>query len=271
MKKLLILIFIFSLSAGAQQKILQAPFLRGSYSGITFAVTPAQSGLAEECKDYAEYLIANAVGLTADDVEFWRSLPMRGQMKNTIEVDFEIQRQQTVAAAGAVAEIDAANLQDLQVHTQPSSLSEVSLRLGLKIATPELHKSHHGFVLRVKSRDLMCDLLSAKAYLAAKAQVLLSSNEKDSEFLKLFYTDISTATNNIVAANEEPFVTAALLGLAYSEIFRKNGLAVAETRNNLIFLFDTFFKPGSLEPNTISFHQSRNLGLTPIFLKAGIK
>ena len=271
MKKLLTLIFIFSLQAVAQQNVLVAPFLKGSYSGLSFALTPTQNGLVEECKEYAGFLITNAVGLTAEDVEFARSLPQHGQMKSTIEVDFEIQNLQKVAASDAIAELDEASLQELVARRQSDSLSEVSVRLGLLMPEPELHKARRGFVLRVKSRDLMCDMLSSKIHFTAKARISLSRNEDDSAFLNLFYSDISAATGRVLATNDAPFVKAALLGLAYSEIFKKHNLADSETRNNVGFLFETFFKPGSLELSPSNFQQRRNLGLVPIVLKAGIK
>lgn len=263
MKKIIICMFIFSVQAGAQNKNIRTPLADKNYSGTTIRLFPVQNELMADCKNYAKFLIAGAAGLTADDVEFARTLPLRGQMKNTFEADFEL---------GAITNVEIKKLQGLTMRVQPGSLAEISTRLGLSLVPAEIYENPNGTHLKVRSRDLMCDLLSNKIDFTANAQIILSLNESETAFLKLFYEDVNAATTAVLAGNENTFVKAALLGLAYTEIFRKHNLPAIETKENLTFLFNTLFVAGTLEPNELwEVQTNRNLGPTPVVLKAGLK
>ena len=263
MKKIIFWIFIFGLPAGAQNKNIRTPFAAKNYSDTTIKLSPVQDKLAAECKNFAEYLIANAENLTADDVEFARALPLRGQMKNTFEADFKL---------GSIANIEIKKLQELKMRLQPGSLSAISTGLGLRLPSAEIFENTTGAYIKTKSRDVMCDLLSNKIDFTVMVHLLLSLNESDAVFLKRFYEDINADTAAVLSGHDNNFVKAALLGLAYTEIFRKHNLESTETKDNLTFLFNTLFKAGTLEMNEHwQIHTSRNLGPTPFVLKGGLK
>lgn len=263
MKKIFFWIFIFGLPAGAKNKNIRTPFAANNYSSTTIKLSAVQKELPAECKNFAEYLIANAESLTADDVEFARTLPLRGQMKNTFEADFKL---------GSIANIEIKKLQELTMRLQPGSLSEISTRLGLSLAPAEIFENSTGAYIKVKSRDVMCDLLSNKIDFTAMAHIILSLNESDAAFLKRFYEDINADTAALLNGPDNTFVKAALLGLAYTEVFRKHNLEITETKDNLTFLFNTLFKADTLEMNEHwQIQTSRNLGPTPFVLKGGLK
>ena len=118
----------------------------------------------------------------------------------------------------------------------------------------------------------MCDLLSNKIDFTAMVHIILSLNESDAAFLKRFYEDINSDTAAVLDGHDNTFVKAALLGLTYTEIFRKHNLEITETKDNLTFLFNTLFKAGTLEMNEHwQIQTSRNLGPTPMVLKGGLK
>lgn len=263
MKKIIFYTLIFSLQAGAQNKNIRTPLADKSFSGTTVRIFPVQNELVVDCKNYVEFLIAGAAGLTADDVEFARTLPLWGQMKNSFEADFEL---------GTITNVEIKKLQELTMRFQPGSLSEISTRLGLSLAPAEIFENTSGTHLKIRSRDLMCDLLSKKVDFTAMAHLILSLGERDVAFLKRFYDDINAVTAAVLTENDNTFVKAALLGLAYTEVFRKHNLPAPETKENLTFLFNTLFLAGSLEPDASwGVQTSRNLGPTPVVLKVGLK
>lgn len=263
MKRIIFLTLIFSLQSIAQSKNIRSPFSNKNFSGTTIKIFPAQNELAADCKNYAEFLVANAADLTADSVEFARTLPLRGQMKDTFEADFVL---------GTIANVEIAGLQALAMRVKPESLTKISTGLGLSLTPVDVYQQNNTLHLKIRSRDQMCDLLSNKIELTANAQMIVSLNESEGAFLKLFNSDINAATATILAENENTFVKAALLGLAYTETFKKYNLASAETKDNLVFLFNSVFKSGTLDPlEQVPVETSRDLGLTPVFLKAGLK
>lgn len=263
MKKIIFLTLIFSLQSIAQNKNIRTALSDKNFSGTTIKIFPVQNELVTDCKNYAEFLIANAADLTAENVQFARTLPLRGQMKDSFEADFTL---------GTIANVEISNLQALTMRIKEGSLTKISTGLGLGLAPVEGYQHNNSFYLKFRSRDQMCDLLSNKIDLTANAQMTVSLNENEAAFLKLFYDDINAATTAILAENDNTFVKAALLGLAYTEIFRKHNLATTETKDNLVFLFNSVFKPGTLELLARGpVETSRDLGLTPVFLKAGLK
>ena len=96
MKKLIILITsVFSLALQANQKKLQTPFWRVSFNEQSeIELIPLQNGLVDDCQNYSSYLLAQAQTLSSEDLQFARTLPLAGQMKNTYEVDFQLSTQQ---------------------------------------------------------------------------------------------------------------------------------------------------------------------------------
>lgn len=263
MKTILICMVFFNVQAHAQIKNIRMPLPEKSYSGTTIKLSPVGKELLAECKIFAEYIIANAENLTAADVEFARALPLRGQMKDTFEADFKL---------GSIANIEIKKLQELKMRLQPGSLSAISTRLGLSLPPAEIFENATGPHIKVRSRDVMCDLLSNKIDFTAMVHIILSLNESDAAFLKRFYEDINADTAAVLSGHDNTFVKAALLGLVYTEIFRKHNLESNETKDNLTFLFNTLFKAGTLEVNEHrQIQTSRNLGPTPMVLKGGLK
>lgn len=262
MKKILFFTLIFSLQAVAQNKNIRSPLNDKKFNNPIIRMFPKQGELTADCKKYAEFLMINAAELTADGLEFARTLSLRGQMKNSFEADFLL---------GAVANVEITKLQEVVISEQSGSFTEISTRLGLTLAPVEVYQNAGSIYIKVRSRDIMCDLLANKIELTANAQVTLLLSESETAFQNQFYEDIHAATAAALTENDNNFVKAAFLGLAYTGIFRKHNLPAAETKENLIFLFSALFKSGSLEPHEHQEVQTRRaLGLTPVILKAAL-
>lgn len=294
MKITLILInFIFCQQIQAQQKLIQTPFWRGVYNEPQeIQIQALQPGLTEDCSRYAKFIITQAQGLTADDLEFARTLPLAGQMKNNYEVDFQFKKTQRFEKqtenpslppdfqiAEPIIDVDFSTLKDIVVPVKAGTFTEISRRLGLSETKVELVKnvSVGAGLIKLNSRDLVCDLLSNSLFLTAKANLQISLNEKDTEILSHFYSEVENRTSDILDGADNNFVKAALLGVSLSEIFEKSSLRDDDVKKNITFLFSSLFKPDSLDlsenwvrienRNVINFQKGRPLGFGSVLLR----
>lgn len=229
MKKLMLLSLFLVLQSEAQ---LHSVELR-----------PVQAGLLADCQDYADYLVKAAASLTADDIEYARLLPLKGQMKNSFAADLEFKIPEHKNYDNIIA-IDFSSLKEISVKNEGGTLTALSRRFGLKVPEPYLSTDGR---LQITSRDLLCDLLLKKVTITAKAPMQIILSKSATAALEKLNSEIAAVSGDILAENSGEPVKAALLGVAYAGILSKNFKLKSEIKAGIQSLFERLFKPGSLE------------------------
>ncbi len=286
MKKLYIIFtFMFTTALQANQKTIQTPFWSATYNDQPeIAMYPLQNGLAEDCQSYSGFLAEQAQNISSEDLQFARTLPLAGQMKNSYEAEFRLNDSFTTGKTSESKkffdykiskpsiEINHSTLTNLGVESKAVSFSQISKRLGLPDAKIELFKN----IIRINSRDLACDLIAGHLKLTANAELQIRLNAEDQNVLDSFYTPLSQKTAEILAGNQNDYVKAAQLGIMFSEFFSSYSIEKEDFKIYVEFLFSNLFKTGSLEKNQnwvgdiINYHKTRFLGFSPVTLKAVI-
>lgn len=271
MKKITLLILLAGFNTHADLKIVQTPFWMASYNDQQeIEIAPVQTGVVEDCKSYAEFIEEQSKQLTAEELEFYRTLPLAGQMKDNYEIDFRMKPVQMPNAPIAkqlslpnfqidnpVVEIELSTVKDIAPLSQPGTFTDFSKKLGLAETKIEPVKNNlnQTVAIKIKGRDLVCDLISKNAVLSASAQCQILLNATDVLAMNKFYKEVENKTLEIIDNNESDFVKAALLGYAYSELFDSGKLSNEEIKQSISFLFSRLFKPNSLDlsENWVSF------------------
>lgn len=262
MKKITLLILLAGFNTHADLKIVQTPFWMASYNDQQeIEIAPVQTGVVEDCKSYAEFIEEQSKQLTAEELEFYRTLPLAGQMKDNYEIDFRMKPVQMPNAPIAkqlslpnfqidnpVVEIELSTVKNIAPLIQPGTFTDFSKKLGLAETKIEPVKNNlnQTVAIKIKGRDLVCDLISKNAVLSASAQCQILLNATDVLAMNKFYREVENKTLEIIDSNESDFVKAALLGYAYSELFDGSKLSNEETKQSISFLFSRLFKPNSL-------------------------
>lgn len=293
MKKITFLILLICLYSQAETKIIKTPFWMSSYNDQQeIEIEPVQSGITEDCKAYAEFIEQQSKQLTAEELEFSRTLPLAGQMKDNYEVNFRMKQTQmpnTLIANqlsfpnfqidNPIVEVDLSTLKDVKALSKAGTFMGISKKLGLAEAEIELVKNNTNEIIavKIKARDLACDLLSKNAALSASAQYQISLNAMDILSMNKFYSEIENKTFEIINGTESNFIKAAMLGGAYSELFDRSNLTNDEINKNIVFLFKRLFKPNSLDlsenwvnfgnRNIINYQKSKQVGYGPVNLR----
>lgn len=287
-------------------KNIQTPFWQTSYSEqLEVQIKPLQPGVEADCRQYVEYLIAMANGLTAEDLEFARTLPLRGQMKDAYEVDFQLTPMVSTAETQSIAHLaDMAGLLNYQIkkplvslelasiknirlkniqlknietENRPNSFSSLSKNLGLTATPIELLQNKLEPIIRIRGRDAVCDLLTKNNYLYAESRYVISLSAEDILKMNNFYRQVEDKTFAVFYQNENIFVKAALLGYSYAQLYQAENTPADEIKQNIIFLFKNLFKPNTLELNNnwtelgdkkvIDYEKSVTTGHGPILLR----
>ena len=294
MKKIIFLTpFLISMQLSAQtlpnvKKKIMGPFWETTYEEQQqIFMVPVQPGLAQDCADYARYILLEAQVLTAEDLNFARGLPLPGQMKNNYEVDFRpVQglipnkfsdiiklRVPDFHIEDPVVEIDFSTIKDIQIPQKTGTFTDLSKKLGLGETKAEWANN----VLKITGRDLVCDLYRKNLVLEAKAQQQISLNASDSTTMQRFYGEIENRTFEIKNSTENNYVKAAMLGYSYSELLKESGLEDDKIKKQLSFLISHLFNPDTMELNenwipfenrlVIHFRKTLQAGYGPVRLK----
>lgn len=269
MKKIVILLsLIFSMHASAQN-LIQTPFWQTSVlKKIEFQLKTTQEGLAADCKDYADYAFSQGDGILAFNLELYRDLPLRKQMKDTYEAIFELISVPSVEnrmmdsslnltsllffdITNAIVSIDFSTLKNIKGSYERGSLTELSKKFNLKDTPIELIRSPNGLRagIKIKGRDVACDLLSGKYVLSAEAEYQVALPEESILKMDRFYKQIEDTYFNIVSQQENDFVKAALLGYAYGRLYQDQNVSAYDIKLNITSLFKNIFKTNSLDLN----------------------
>ena len=291
MKKIILLInLLFSIELYAQSKIIQTPFWSSTYNDQQeIRMTLVQPGIAEDCRNYANFIIQQAKELTAEDLDFARNLPLKGQMKNNYEVEFRLaqlpkqnsQREiilnfSEYQVVDPILEVNFLTLKNITLLSRAGTFADISRKLGLQETEIEIVKNNSVSIItiKIKGRDLVCDLLAKNTLLSAKAQVQLSLNAIDLKAMSKFYSEVENKTLEIKNNTESDFLKAALLGYTYSELFDDRQATNEEMRKKIKFLFTRLFKSNSLElsenwvksenKSTINYQKTMPLGFVSI-------
>lgn len=293
MKKIILLILLASLRSQAEIKIVQTPFWIASYNDQQeIEIAPVQTGVVEDCKAYAEFIAQQSKQLTAEELEFYRSLPLAGQMKDNYEIDFRMKQIQMPVSRGAglfslpnfqidnpIVEIELSTLKDIKPLSKPGTFTDISKKLGLAETKIEPVKNNlnQTVAVKIKARDLVCDLISKNATLLASAQYQISLNATDILAMNKFYSEVENKTFEVINGTESNFIKAAMLGCSYSELFDGSKLSNEEIKKSISFLFSRLFKPDSLDLSEnwmsfgnryiINYQKSKQMGYGPVNLR----
>lgn len=293
MKKIILLILLASLQSQAEIKIVQTPFWMASYNDQQeVEIAPVQTGVIEDCKAYAEFIEEQSKQLTAEELEFYRSLPLAGQMKDNYEIDFRMKQVhrsifQAKKAPGfpnfqvdnPVVEVDLLTLKDVKVLSKTGTFTDISKKMGLAETQIEPVKNNLNQVVavKIKARDLVCDLISKNAVLSASAQHQISLNATDILAMNKFYSEVENKTFEVINGTDSNFIKAAMLGYSYSELFDGSKLSNEEIKKSISFLFSRLFKTNSLDLSEnwmsfgnryiINYQKSKQMGYGPVNLR----
>lgn len=269
MKKIIILLSLnFSIHVSAQN-FIQTPFWQTSVlKKIEFQLKTTQEGLAADCKDYADYAFSQGDGILAFNLEFYRDLPLRKQMKDTYEAIFELISVPSVEnrmmdsslnltsllffdITNAIVSIDFSTLKNIKGSYERGSLTELSKKFNLKDTPIELIRSPNGLRagIKIRGRDVACDLLSGKYVLSAEAEYQVALPEESILKMDSFYKQIEDTYFNIVSQQENDFVKAALLGYAYGRLYQDQNVSAYDIKLNITSLFKNIFRTNSLVLN----------------------
>ncbi len=258
--KILIKMLIVLSSLGAQaEKNIQTTFWSASYpetSQINFKA-PVEN-LENDCKNYQD--IVSAQDLDAEIIEFNRKTPVAGSMKTHYGVYFEIISPAPVFLKNEnmFFQVNLETLKNIQVILSKKSLSALSSEKGLKIDNVEFKNNASGRPsLYVSSRDLACDLITQKAKLQAQVQNTISLSANKIIEMTRFYDQVAVATTSIIKSEDDDFLKAAKLGLAYSKIYEVKKLSPDAIIKNIEFLMKNLFEPNSLKPSACWSHFPR--------------
>lgn len=241
--------FIMSLLLGswaagpAAARVARNPFWAVPYeTGLKVHLMPAgerSSFLIADCGEFTRFVHGESAP-SAEDVEFYRTLPLRGEMKDHYEVEF------AVSESMESVRIDTAELRGLRSSgAQADSLTERMRALGL---VPARAVRAEGLPARiiVRARDLACDLLAGKIRLEAEAPYLVSPPPAAAERLRGFYSRVEEKVAAVRAAEPVPELRAVKLGIELGELCRAEE-SICDAQGPVAALWPLLFRPGSLQ------------------------
>lgn len=278
MKKKFILFSLLLCSFAKAQKNIQTPFWQTLYSEpVVVQMQPVQQGieqdLEQDCKEYGEYLLKQSEELTAEDLDFARTLPLPKQMKDNYEVDFRFtnidsapmsRKTSSESTSNLSANLSAilnyqvenplvglelSSLKNIKAPIQDGTLSAISKKFSLAAAPIVLLKDPSGATtaLKIKGRDAVCDLLNKKIALSAEAQYVISLPADNIIKMNRFHARVEDKTAPILNLQENSLIKAAMLGYEYSQLFKEENIAESEMQQNIHFLFKNLFNENTLD------------------------
>lgn len=284
---------IFSIQLSARENVIQTLFWEATFSGQPeFQIEPQQPGIAEDCQGYAKFLTEQSTPISAEDLEFARTLPLAGQMKNSYEVDFQFKKMRIeikenkhlpqppeFLLSEPLLNTELTTLKEIRPAAKTAGFAGISKKLGLKAAEIEIirDKPVGDLIVRIKARDLVCDLLTKNTFLSAQVQLQISPNAEELDVIDRFYNEVGNKTSDILEEKENNNVKAALMGISFSEMLTEYERSPGDIKKNINYLFAALFKPGTLELNSnwqgsdyrkvLNYPKTRQLGFQPIALR----
>lgn len=272
MKKILLIISFFAQLNANAQKSVQTPFWEATTSEqIEIQLKPLQEEFKADCKAYTDYLVEQSNEIKAPELDFSRNMPMRKYMKANYEAVFELLKNNSTKnteksipmksllsspilflhVEDPIVSIDFSNLKNIKGSYSEGSLTEISKKFNLTDTQIEVFKSQDGLRtgIKIKGRDVACDLLNGKYLLKADAEYFMSLPNNTVTKMNQFYKQVEDQYYDIINQEQNIYVKAALLGYAYGKLYQNENVTAEDINSNIIFLLKNIFNPNSLDLN----------------------